>query len=100
MIGRKLEVEFFQPMSSLTILRLDSNELSILSPHTFSGLRALEELNLSDNLLSLLPDNVFLHLFQLKYLRLSFNRLQVTLLIVARLFYFQVKYVSIACAFS
>lgn len=55
---------------------LGQNEIGILRPETFVGMRNLSDLDLPLNALTTLPSNVFKPLVTLRVLDLSLNRIQ------------------------
>lgn len=55
---------------------LGQNQISILKPDMFAGMRNLSDLDLPLNALRILPSNTFTPLIALKVLDLSLNRIQ------------------------
>lgn len=55
---------------------LGQNQISILKPDMFAGMRNLSDLDLPLNALTILPSNTFKPLIALKVLDLSMNRIQ------------------------
>lgn len=55
---------------------LGQNQISILKPDMFAGMRNLSDLDLPLNALTILPSNTFKPLIVLKVLDLSLNRIQ------------------------
>ena len=58
---------------SLSILNLDSNEISVIERDALFVLKALENLSISKNNLTQITKNNFFNQFKLKYLDLSYN---------------------------
>ncbi len=69
----------FAGLTGLTLLKLNTNQLTTLPADIFSGLSALEILKLDNNQLSTLPTGVFSGLTALTDLRLSNNPLPASL---------------------
>ncbi len=55
---------------------LGQNQIGILKPEMFAGMRNLSDLDLPLNALTMLPSNAFKPLIALKVLDLSLNRIQ------------------------
>lgn len=65
-----------QDLLSLRFLMLGQNQIGILKPEMFAGMRNLSDLDLPLNALTMLPSNAFKPLIALKVLDLSLNRIQ------------------------
>lgn len=65
-----------QDLLNLRFLMLGQNQISILKPDMFVGMRNLSDLDLPLNALTILPSNTFKPLIALKVLDLSLNRIQ------------------------
>ena len=74
-----LPADIFSGLSALTILDLRLNEITTLPADIFSGLSALTELRLGNNQLSTLPTGLFAGLTALTELNLSNNPLPTSL---------------------
>ncbi|NXU84295.1 GPV protein, partial [Xiphorhynchus elegans] len=68
--------DVFSRMAELQHLILPSNNISLLSPMAFKGLRGLKVLKLLDNKLTELPPEVFDDMMQLQQLIIESNRLK------------------------
>ncbi|NWR88041.1 GPV protein, partial [Furnarius figulus] len=68
--------DVFSRMAELQHLILSSNNISLLSPMAFKGLRGLKVLKLLDNKLVELPSEVFDDMMQLQQLIIESNRLK------------------------
>ena len=77
--GSNLKSGDFAGLTGLTLLSLQSNEITTLPADIFSGLSVLEELNLDNNQLSSLPTGIFAGLTSLTSLNLSNNSLPASL---------------------
>lgn len=66
----------FQDLLNLRFLMLGHNQIGILKPQMFAGMRNLSDLDLPLNALTTLPSNAFKPLIALKVLDLSLNRIQ------------------------
>ena len=77
--GSNLKSGDFAGLTGLTLLNLQSNELTTLPADIFSGLSALTSLRLNNNQLSTLPSGIFSGLTSLTTLNLSNNPLPASL---------------------
>lgn len=65
----------FWGVTTLKVLNLSVNNISVIYDHNFRGLVNLVELNLDDNVIDWLASDVFRHLSELRILTMQRNRL-------------------------
>ncbi|KAG5669080.1 hypothetical protein PVAND_016979 [Polypedilum vanderplanki] len=70
---RFINRNMFQDMSKLELLKLDHNEIEILSPFVFNELKNLKWLSLNDNNIPNLPSQVFSNLKRLSWVTINDN---------------------------
>jgi len=83
-----IDCEDFELITEITVLRLRSNRLTAICPHTFRELKRLRHLDLSNNTISSIQPETFHNSSALEWLNLANNRLTE---IHLRIFLFQTK---------